>query len=210
MEPPFAESQPEVISAWKDVWESISPDDRTRKGEPRPPREAESRKHLNEREGLRQLKEREEKEIEEARQDALTVGQKPADPKKAQGAASKPKSKPKPKPKKSAEELEAERRQYQIQQDVRDYRLKMNNLQQSAETLEAFLKSVLAREGSSDYLDVLRAQDMGIYSVSDDVRKLRDAVTVCQSIYRLITEQYQPPVPVSRHEVDPTTATVEV
>ena len=86
----------------------------------------------------------------------------------------------------------------------------MNNLQQSAESLEAFLRSVLAREGSEAYLQELRAQEMGIYSVTDDVAKLRNAVTVCQVIYKLITETYQPPEPISRHEVDPQTATIEV
>ena len=51
---------------------------------------------------------------------------------------------------------------------------------------------------------------MGVYSVDDDVAKLRDAVLVCQSIYKLITEPYTPPAPISRHEVDPSTATVDL
>ena len=113
-------------------------------------------------------------------------------------------------PQKSAEQLAAEKRAYQIQEDVRTYRLKMNNLQESAQALEAFIKNTLAREGSESYLRELRQQEMGIYSVTDDVSKLRDAVLVCQSIYKLITEKYQPPAPISRHEVDPSTATVEV
>jgi len=37
------QSQPEVIAAWKEAYESIPPDKRERKGEPRPPTETESR-----------------------------------------------------------------------------------------------------------------------------------------------------------------------
>jgi hypothetical protein len=211
MEAPFAEAQPEVIAAWQEAWEAIPPDKRDRKGEARPPTEAESKTFLNRKEGLKQLKQREEREIEEAKQEALTVGQKPADPERQAQSAAPPKATKKPAPpKKSAEELEAERRQFQIQQDVRDYRLKLNNLQQSAESLEAFIKNTLAREGSESYLRELRQQDMGIYSVSDDIKKLRDAVVVCQSIYKLITEPYVAPQPISRREVDPSTASVDV
>jgi len=208
MEPPFLESQPDVIAAWQEAYESIPPDKRERKGQPRPPTETESSDYLRKKEGLKQLKAREEREIEEAKQAALTVGEKPADPAKQQAAAAAP-SRTKAKSK-SAEELEAERRQYQIQQDVRDYRLKLNNLQQSAESLEAFIKNTLVREGSESYLRELRQQEMGIYSVDNDVAKLRDAVVVSQSIYKLITEPYLPPEPISRHEVDPSTATVDL
>lgn len=204
MEPPYAENQSEVIAAWIEVYESIPPDKRIRKGEPRPPTELESRDYLRKKEGLKQLKAREEREIEEAKRDALTVGEKPADPAKQAAAAAPPpraKAKAKPAPKKSAEELEAERRAFQIQDDVRSYRLKLNNLQQSAESLEAFIKNTLAREGSESYLRELRQQEMGIYSVDDDVAKLRNAVVVCQSIYKLITEPYTPPAPMPRSTV---------
>jgi hypothetical protein len=209
LQPPFAESQPEVLAAWQEAYESIPPDKRQRQGQPRPPTETESTDYLRKKEGLKLLKAREEREIEEAKY-TLTVGEKPADPAKQQAAAAPPraKAKPKPAPKKSAEELEAERRAFQIQDDVRSYRLKLNNLQESAESLEAFIKNTLAREGSESYLRELRQQEMGIYSVSDDVAKLRDAVVVCQSIYKLITEVYTPPEPISRHEVDPSTATI--
>lgn len=214
LQPPFAESQPEVIAAWQEAYESIPPDKRQRKGQPRPPTKTESEDYLRKKEGLKQLKAREEREIEEAKRDALTVGEKPADPAKQAAAAAPPrataKAKPKPAPKKSAEELEAERRVFQVQQDVRSYRLKLNNLQESAESLEAFIKNTLAREGSESYLRQLRQQDMGIYSVADDVAKLKDAVLVCQSVFRLITEPYTPPAPISRHEVDPSTVTVEM
>lgn len=210
MQPPFAEHQPEVIATWQEAWEAIPPDKRERKGQPRPPTETESTDYLRKKEGLKRLKAREELEIELAKKDALTVGEKPADPAKQQAAATPPrvKAKPNPAPKKSAEELEAERRVFQIQDDVRSYRLKLNNLQQSAESLEAFIKNTLAREGSESYLRELRQQEMGIYSVSDDVAKLRDAVLVCQSVYKLITEPYSPPAPISRHEVDLSTATI--
>jgi hypothetical protein len=211
LQPPFAESQPEVIAAWQEAWEAIPPDKRERKGQPRPPTKTESEDYLRKKEGLKQLKAREEREIEEAKQEALTVGAKPADPaRQAAAAAPPPRAKAKPVPKKSAEELEAERRAFQIQDDVRSYRLKLNNLQQSAESLEAFIKNTLAREGSESYLRELRQQEMGIYSVGDDVAKLRDAVVVCQSVYKLITEPYAAPEPISRREVDPTTETVEV
>lgn len=214
LQPPFAESQPDVIAAWQEAYESIPPDKRQRKGQPRPPTETESTDYLRKKEGLKQLKAREDREIKEAKQAALTVGEKPADPVKQAAAAAPPqataKAKPKPAPKKSAEELEAERRTFQIQEDVRSYRLKLNNLQQSADSLEAFIKNTLAREGSECYLRELRQQEMGIYSVDDDVAKLRDAVLVCQSVYKLITEPYTPPAPISRHEVDPSTVTVEM
>lgn len=212
LQAPFAESQPEVIAAWQEAWESIPPDKRERKGQPRPPTRTESEDYLRKKEGLKQLKAREDREIEEAKQAALTVGEKPADPAKQAAAAAPPpraKAKAKPVPKKSAEELEAERRAFQIQDDVRSYRLKLNNLQQSAESLEAFIKNVLAREGSESYLRELRQQEMGIYSVDNDVAKLRDAVVVCQSIYRLITEPYTPPAPISRREGDAATETVD-
>lgn len=205
MQPPFAEHQPEVIAAWEEVFQSIPPEKRMRKGELRPPTKTESEDYLRKKEGLKQLKAREEREIEEAKQAALTVGAKPANPKPPRA-----KAKPNPAPKKSAEELEAERRAFQIQDDVRSYRLKMNNLQESADALEAFIKNTLAREGSESYLRELRQQEMGIYSVDDDVARLRDAVVVCQSIYKLITEPYTPPEPISRHEVDPTTTTIDL
>jgi hypothetical protein len=162
----------------------------------------ESRDYLRTKQGLQQLKAREEREIEEAKQDALTVGEKPADTGKQPAAAAPPRAKvkTKPAPKKSAEELEAERRQYQIQQDVRSYRLKLNNLQESAESLEAFIKNTLAREGSESYLRELRQLDLGIFSVDDDMTKLRNAVMVCQSVYKLITEPYTPPTPISRED----------
>lgn len=211
MQPPFSEHQPQVIAAWQEAFESIPPDKRTRKGELRPPTKAESEDYFRKKEGLRQLKEREEREIEEAKQDALTVGSTPANAERQAAAAAPPSpTKKKAPPKKTQAELEAERRAFQVQQDVRDYRLKLNNLQQSAESLEAFIKNTLAREGSESYLRELRQQEMGVYSVSDDVAKLRDAVVVCQSIYGLITEPYSKPEPISRHEVDPQTATVEV
>jgi hypothetical protein len=202
MKAPFAESQPEVIAAWQEAYESIPPDKRQRKGQPRPPTKTESEDYLRKKQGLQQLKAREEREIEEAKQDALTVGEKPADPAKQSAAAAPPRAKvkPKPAPKKSAEELEAERRQYQIEQDVRSYRLKLNNLQESAESLEAFIKNTLAREGSESYLRELRQLNLGIFSVDDDMTKLRNAVMVCQSVYKLITEPYTPPTPISRED----------
>lgn len=203
MEPPFAADQPEVIAAWEAAWETIPPDKRIRKGEPVPPSKPVSEQYFREREGLKQLKAREEREIDDAKQHALTLGQTPSSPSRQQAAAS-PQSqatrRPAP-PKKSEAELEAERRVYQVQQDARDYRLKLMNLQQSADSLRAFLKNTLAREGSETYLTELRGLDLGIYSVGKDIELMRGAVTTLQDAFRLATEPYTPPAPIAREEV---------
>lgn len=198
MQPPFAEHQPDVVAAWQEVFESIPPEQRTRKGELRPPTKTESEDYFRKQAGLKQLAAREEREIAEARDNALTIGERAADPERVKSNTAPPRKKPKAPPKKSEAELEAERRSYRIQEDVRDYRVKLNNLQESAEALQAFLKSTLAREGSETYLQELRRLDLGIFSVDDDINKLRNAVVVCQSIYQLITEPYTPPAPIKR------------
>jgi hypothetical protein len=161
MEPQFAADQPDVIAAWEAAWETIPPDKRIRKGEPAPPTESVSRQYFAEREGLKQLKAREERKFEDAKQDALTV---------------------------------------KVQQDARDYRLKLMNLQQSAESLQAFLKNTLAREGSEAYLTQMRGLDLGIYSVGNDIDLLRGAVTTLQGVFRLATDPYTPPTPISRED----------
>lgn len=220
MEPPFAALQPEVIAAWEAAWETIPPDKRIRKGEPVPPAEPVSRQYFREREGLKQLKSREDQEMEEAKQDALTVGQQPAQPTWQQSATasspaastSQPRLKPKPAPPRKTEaEVEAERHAYQVRQDARDYRLKLMNLQQSAESLRAFLKNTLAREGSEVYLTELRNQEAGIYSVEKDIPLLRDAVVTLQEVFRLATEPYSPPAAVARGgETESSTVTIDV
>jgi hypothetical protein len=198
MESPFAADQPDVIAAWEAAWETIPPDKRIRKGEPVPPTGAVSRQYFAEREGLKQLKAREEREMEDAKQDAITVNQRPASPERQQAAAA-PRATHRPAPpKKSENELEAERRAYQLQQDARDYRLKLMNLQQSAESLQAFLKNVLAREGSEAYLTELRSLDLGIYSVGKDIALLQDAVVCLRDVFQLATEPYTPPAPMGR------------
>ena len=202
MEPPFAADQSEVIAAWEAAWETIPPEKRIRKGEPLPPSEPVSRQYFAQREGLKQLKQREERELEEARRPALTVGAKPASADRQQAAATPPprtERKPAP-PKKTEAEIEAERRAYQVQHDARDYRLKLMNLQQSAESLRAFLKSVLAREGSESYLTELRNVEAGIYSVDKDVELLRGVVVTLQEAFKLATEPYTPPTPMPRDE----------
>ena len=208
MEAPYAESQPQVIAAWAEAYQSIAPDKRiSKKGSTRPPTERESSDYLRKKEGLRQLKEREQRDLKNA---ALNVGATPADPAKQAAAAAPPKAaKKKAAPKKSEAELAAEQRAYQLEQDVRSYRLKINNLQMDAEALQSFVKNTLAREGTEAYLGEMRQQQAGIYSVTDDVAKLRDAVVVLQQVFKLITEPYQAPEPISRMEVDPQTATVE-
>jgi hypothetical protein len=210
MDPPFAAAQPDVIAAWEAAWETIPPDKRIRKGEPVPPSKPVSEQYFREREGIKQLKAREERELEDAKQESITVNQQPASPERQQAAAA-PRVKPAaPPPRKSKAELEAEQRAYQLQRDARDYRLKLMNLQQSADSLRAFLKSTLAREGTEAYLTELRDLDLGIYSVGKDIELLRGAVTTLQEVYKLAIEPYVPPTQVSRHEVDPTTATIDL
>lgn len=198
MEPPFAASQPEVIAAWEAAWETIPPDKRIRKGEPVPPSKPISEQYFREREGLRQLKAREEREIEEARQGALAVNQQPSSPEQQQAAAAPKAKRQPPLPRKSEAELKAERRAYQLQQDARDYRLKLMNLQQSADSLRAFLKNTLSREGTEAYLAELRGLNLGIYSVGKDIELLRGAVTTLQEVFKLATEPYTPPAPMPR------------
>jgi hypothetical protein len=210
MEPPFAAAQPDVIAAWEAAWETIPPDKRIRKGEPVPPSKPVSEQYFREREGLKQLKARDLRELEEAKQQSITINQQPASPERQQAAAAPKVKRAAPPPRKTEAELEAEQRAYQLQQDARDYRLKLMNLQQSADSLRAFLKSTLAREGSESYLTDLRELDLGIYSVGKDIELLRNAVTTLQEVYKLAIEPYIPPVQVSRHEVDPTTATIDL
>ena len=212
MEPPYSGEQGEVIAAWEAAWETLPPEKRIRKGEPAPPSEPVSRQYFAEREGLKQLKQREERELEEARQPALTVGAKPASTEQQQAAAAPPPRadrKPAP-PKKSEAEVKAEQRAYQVQQDARDYRLKLMNLQQSAESLRSFLKNVLAREGSEAYLTELRNVEAGIYSVDKDVQLVRDAVVTLQEAFKLATEPYTPPAPMPRSADVASDVTIDV
>ena len=198
------------MAAWEAAWETIPPDKRTRKGEPVPPTLTVSEQYLRERDGLRQLKAREERELHDAKRNALTVNQEPASPKHQQAAAAPKANRAPAPPRKSEAELKAERRAYQQQQDARDYRLKLMNLQQSADSLRAFLKNTLAREGTEAYLTELRNLGGGIYSVANDTELLRNAVITLQEVYKLSIEPYTPPDQVSRHEVDPTTTTIDL
>ena len=210
MEPPFAAAQPDVITAWEAAWETIPPDKRIRKGEPVPPSKPVSEQYFREREGLKQLKAREDRDLDDAKQQSITVNQRPASPERQQAAAAPKANRAPAPPRKSEAELEAERRAYQQQQDARDYRLKLMNLQQSADSLRSFLKSTLAREGTEAYLTELRNLDLGIYSVGKDIELLRNAVTTLQEVFKLAVETYAAPVQVSRHEVDPTTTTIDL
>lgn len=209
LQPPYAAAQPDVIAAWEAAWETIPPDKRIRKGEPVPPGRSVSTQYFNERDGLKQLKAREDRKIEEAKQGAVTVNEKPSSFDSQRAAAQKPKKASSP-PKKSEAELQAERRAFQLQQDARDYRLKLMNLQQSADSLRAFFINTLAREGTEAYLTELRNLGGGIYSVANDTELLRNAVITLQEVYKLSIEPYTPPQQVSRHEVDPTTTTIDL
>lgn len=210
MEPPFAAAQPGVITAWEAAWETIPPDKRIRKGEPVPPSKPVSEQYFREREGLKQLKAREDRDLDEAKQQSITVNQRPASPDRQQAAAAPKANRSPAPPRKSEAELEAERRAYQTQQDARDYRLKLMNLQQSADSLRAFLKSTLAREGSEAYLTELRGLDLGIYSVGKDIELLRGSVTTLQEVFRLATEPYTPPAPMPRSEEVVSDVTIDV
>lgn len=211
MEPPYAAAQPDVMAAWEAAWESIPPEQRIRKGELVPPIKRISEQYLNEREGLKQLKDREDREIDEAKRNAVTVNERPSSPERQQTAAAAPKAnRASAPPKQSEAELKAEKRKYLVQQDARDYRLKLMNLQQSADSLRAFLKNTLAREGTESYLTELRNLGGGIYSVANDTELLRNAVITLQEVYKLSIEPYIPPQQVSRHEVDPTTTTIDL
>lgn len=210
MEPPFAATQSDVIRAWEAAWETIPPDKRIRKGEPVPPSNAVSEQYFREREGLKQLKAREDRDLDDAKQSAITVNQRPASPDRQQAAAAPRANRAPAPPRKSEAELEAERRAYQQQQDARDYRLKLMNLQQSADSLWAFLKSTLAREGSEAYLTELRGLDLGIYSVGKDIELLRGSVTTLQEVFRLATEPYTPPAPIPRSEEVVSDVTIDV
>ena len=144
-------SQPEVMAAAGSHMGNHPARKAHAQRQARPPTKTESTDYLRKSEGLQQLKAREEREIEEAKQESLSVGQHPASAERQQQAAApgpKVRRQPPP-PKKSEAEIEAERRVYQVQQDARDYRLKLMNLQQSAESIEAFLKSTLARKDRS-------------------------------------------------------------
>jgi hypothetical protein len=197
MEPPFTADQAEVIAAWEAAWETIPPEKRIRKGELVPPSKPVSEQYLREREGLKRLRAREERDLEAARQPALTVGAAPASVKRQQEAALGGPARVAP-ARVSEAQIQAERRAYQVQQDARDYRLKLMNLQQSAESLRSFLAGVLAREGSDAYLNELRDLPAGIYSVDQDADLLRTAVVTLQEVFRLATEPYSPPAPVPR------------
>jgi hypothetical protein len=169
MEPPFAADQPDVVAAWEAAWNLLPPEKRMRKGEPAPPTAAVSRQYLLEQSGLRQLAERDERELTEA-------GPRPEE---------KPPSSPK-------------RRAHQLRQDARTYRLAIMNLQASTDALVSFLSGTLAREGTEAYLAELRALDLGIYSVGKDVELLRQAVIRLQEVFRLATERYTPIEPLAR------------
>lgn len=209
LEPPYSAAQPDVIAAWEAAWETIPPDKRIRKGEPVPPTTAVSEQYFRERDGLKQLKAREDREIEEAKQGSITINERPSSSDSQRAAVQKPK-KASALPKKSEAELQAERCAFQLQQDARDYRLKLMNLQQSADSLRAFFINTLSREGTEAYLTQLRELDLGMYSVAKDIGLLRGVVTTLQEVYKLATETYVPPTPISRHEVDPTTTTIEL
>ena len=210
MEPPYAAAQPDVMAAWEAAWESIPPEQRIRKGELVPPTRLVSSQYLNEREGLKRLKDREDREIDEAKRNAVTVNERPSSPERQQTAAAPKANRAPVAPRKSEAELGAEKRKYLVQQDARDYRLKLMNLQQSCDSLRAFLKNTLAREGTESYLTELRDLGGGIYSVANDTELLRNAVITLQEVYKLSIEPYIPPQQVSRHEVDPTTTTIDL
>jgi len=210
-QPPYAEDQSQFLAKWEQICATLPVDKRqTKDGLMAPPPRDFSQNYLTrEREIARKEREAAEAKNEPAdeEQPALVVGQeKQSDKTAASGTSTKP---PK-QPKKSQEELEAEAHEAALRKDIMDYRNDLHNLRVSADALEARLKNILARSGDGRLAEMRGRTDLGVYSVHDDMNLLRGAVEACQRIYRLATEPYVAPQPISRREVDPSTASVDV
>jgi hypothetical protein len=210
-EPPYAEEQPRFLAKWEEICSTMPVEKRqTPDGLMAPPTRDFSQNYLT-REREIALKERKAKEAKnkppEEEKPALTVGSKPQS---SQTRAAGTSTKPPKAPEKSQEQLEAEAHEAALRKDITDYRNGLHNLRVSADALEALLKNILVKNGDGRLAEMRARTDLGIYAVDEDMGLLRGAVETCQRIYKLVTEPYVPPTPISRHEVDPTTATVEV
>ena len=206
---PYAENQARFVEVWEEVCSKLPIEKRTTSDNLlAPPPKTFSEEYFRRKKAIRDAEAKAKKAAEEEKNNppATTVGNKP------QSNSTKEKVKtarPPQKPKVSAEELARQAAEVAFVKDIQDYRHALHNLRVSADALETLLKNILVR-GGDERLDAMRQRtDMGIFSVKDDMDLLRGAVETCQNVFRLATEQYQRPEPISRHEVDPTTATVD-
>jgi hypothetical protein len=210
-EAPYAEDQPRFLAKWEAICSTMPVDKRqTPDGLMAPPTRDFSQNYLTrEREIARKEREAEEAKNNppEEEKPALTVG---SEPQSSQTRAAGTSTKPPKAPEKSPEQLEAEAHEAALRKDITDYRNGLHNLRVSADALEALLKNILVKNGDGRLAEMRARTDLGIYAVDDDMGLLRGAVETCQSIYKLITEPYVAPQPISRREVDPSTASVDV
>ena len=207
---PYAENQARFVATWEKVCQTIPMEKRTTSdGLLAPPPVNLSKQYFSREKAIRDAEAKAKKAAEEEAKNppATTVGNKPqtSETKKKGKAATPPK-----KPKVSAEELARQAAEAALVKDIQDYRHALHNLRVSADALEAMLKNILVRGGDERLAEMRQRTDMGIFSVHDDMELLRGAVQTCQTVFRLATEKYQRPEPISRHEVDPQTATVEI
>jgi hypothetical protein len=207
---PYAENQARFIATWEKVCQTIPIDKRTTSdGLLAPPSVNLSKQYFSREKAIRDAEAKAKKAAEEEAKNsgATTVGNKPQTfETRKKGATAKPPKKPSV----SAEELARQAAEASLVKDIQDYRNALHNLRVSADALETILKNILVRGGDERLVLMRQRTDMGIFSVHDDMELLRGAVETCQAVFRLATEKYQRPEPISRHEVDPQTATVEV
>lgn len=206
---PYAENQARFVTIWEEVCSKLPIEKRTTSDNLlAPPPKTFSEQYFSRKKAIRDADAKAKKAAEEEKNNppATTVGNKP------QSNSTKEKVKtatPPQKPKISAEELARQAAEVAFVKDIQDYRHALHNLRVSADALETLLKNILVRGGDERLIAMRQRTDMGIFSVDDDMDLLRGAVETCQNVFRLATEQYQRPEPISRHEADPTTATVD-
>jgi hypothetical protein len=210
-EPPYAEEQPRFLAKWEEICATMPVEKRqTPDGLMAPPPRNFSQNYLTRERDIAR-KEREAKDAKdkppEEDKPALAVGSKPQSSKTRSAGTS---TKPPKAPAKSQKQLEAEAHEAALRKDITDYRNGLHNLRVSADALEALLKNILVKNGDGRLAEMRARTDLGIYAVDDDMGLLRGAVETCQRIYRLATEPYVPPTPISRCEVDPTSTTTDI
>ena len=203
-QPPYAEEQPSFLAKWADICDTLPVDKRqTKDGLMAPPPRDFSRNYLKrEAEIARKEKEAAEAKDKPAAESsdsmAITVGKKKQSSETASSGATAKQPKA---PQKSQEEKEAEVHEAALRKDIMDYRNGLHNLRTSADALEARLKNILVKNGDGRLAEMRKRTDLGVYSVDNDLELLRGAVETCQRVFRLATEPYTPPTPISRAEV---------
>ena len=200
---PYAEDQPRFLAKWAEICAALPIEKReTKDGLMAPPPRDFSRQYLT-REAEIARKEKEAAEAkdkppaESSDSEAIVVGKK----KQSSATASSGATAKQPKaPQKSQEEKEAEAHEAALQKDIRDYRNGLHHLRTSADALEAKLKNILVKNGDGRLAEMRKRTDLGVYSVDNDLELLRGAVETCQRVFRLATEPYTPPTPISRED----------